>query len=420
MKTTIQKTISILGLSLALAIAIAPPVHAQQIYQGDTVPAGTVLEQDVILFGREITIDGDIHGNVLILGNQVVVNGDVDGSLVLVGQNAHISGTVSGTVYALALTLDLAAGSSLDRDLYVVTVSLTSGREAVIGRDLYAIGLDSGLNGRVGRDLHTTIGPIQLYNGLMTLLGFEELTLRLHFDLPQPVAPDEAGGSQTTSPLHGALLKTRRVVEPAPGFDWGGWALDLLRNWAALFVFGLLALWLKPGWLAESGQALRQRPLQTLASGLLVLVIAVNLYMVALVVAALVFAIGLGLNFLGLWMLSLALWLAAYSILVILAVALWFFIAYGVKIITAYTLARWAFDRFTPRQAFWMNTLALLAGTVVYALLRTIPYVGWVVGLVFTALGMGTAWRAWRQGKTASKAGAAGIARPVRKPSRKK
>ena len=139
MKTTIQKTFASLLLVMLLVIGTVTPAHAQEIYQGDTVPAGVTLDQDVILFGQDVTIDGTVNGNVFILGNEVQVNGTVDGSLILIGQNAAISGSVSGTVYAAALTLDLAPNSVLARDLYAVTVSLTSGKDSLIGRDLYAI-----------------------------------------------------------------------------------------------------------------------------------------------------------------------------------------------------------------------------------------------------------------------------------------
>jgi hypothetical protein len=49
------------------------------------------------------------------------------------------------------------------------------------------------------------------------------------------------------------------------------------------------------------------------------------------------------------------------------------------------------------RRTFWVNLLALFAGTVIYALLRSIPYAGWIIDLLVTAAGMGAAWLAYRQ-----------------------
>jgi len=396
-KTTIHKTLASLLLGLLLAASIITPAYAQEIYQGDTIPVGMILDQDVILFGQDVTIDGTVNGNVFILGNQVQVNGTVDGSLILIGQNAVISGSVSGAVYAAALTLHLASNSVLERDLYVVTVSLTSGKDSLIGRDLYAIGLDSGMNGRVERDLHTTIGPIQLYNSLMTLLGFEDLTLKLHIEIPQPSTPEGSGSSNIRPAL--ATISRMRVVQaqPVDGFDWARWGLDLARDFGVLLMLGLLALWLMRPRLEKAGQLLRIKPLQSFGIGLLALVIAFNLFVVALLVAVLIFAIGLGLNYLGLWFLSLLFWAIAYAILIFIAAILWLFIVYGTKIIAAYAISRWIFDLFTEKRAFWVNALALLAGIAIYALLHSIPYIGWVFSLIFTALGLGSAWLVRRE-----------------------
>ena len=378
-------------LTLLLVLGVTTPAAAQGSITGATIPAGTVVDHDVFLVGQNVTIDGIVNGNAFILGNQVTVNGTVDGSLILIGQNAGIGGTVSGAVYATALTLDMAPQASIQRDLYVVTVSLTSGDQSVIGRDLYAIGLDSGLNGRVGRDLHTVIGPIQLYNGLMTLLGYDELTIKLHFETPQPA----------TSPSGGLISSARhariQIGAPEPAaFDWGNWALNLLRTWAVLLAFSLLGLWLMRKTLDRSGKPLISRPWRTLGIGLLSLVIAFALIGVALLVSVFVFAIGLGLNFLGLWQLSLALWVATYACLALALLALWFFIVYGTKILVIYIAATWLFKILFHLDNLWLKYLAVLVGTVVFALLRTVPYIGWVFDVLVTALGMGAVWIAYR------------------------
>lgn len=371
-------------LALWMALCLPGDARAEGIIYGDTVAAGITLEQDAILIGQEVVIDGDIEGNVFILGNQVIVNGSVDGSMIVIGQNVLIRGEVSGTVYSAALTLELGEGSLLERDLYVLTVSLTSGKGALIERDLYAIGLDAGLNGGVERNLHTTIGPIQLYNGFMTLIGFPDLTIRLHFDTPQ------VEGSLPTVRGHARLL----IITAENGFDWAEWGWKLLRLWAALIIFTLLTYWLARKWLAQAAEPLRQSPWKALVVGLIVLVISVALFGVAALAAVVVFAIGLGLNFLGLWQITIMLYMACFAVLTMAVTALWFFVAFGAKIIAIYTLSTWAFGRLFQRKAIWMDLLALLAGTVVFALLRTIPYAGWIFDLSASAFGAGAAWLA--------------------------
>jgi cytoskeletal protein CcmA (bactofilin family) len=386
-----SRILPILFTTLLIAVSMPIPVAASDggIFYGDTIPAGTVVEHDVILFGRNVLIEGTVEGNVFILGNQVVVNGTIDGSLALIAQNASVGGDVSGTVYALALTLDLPANAVLERDLYSATVSLTSGAESTITRHLYALGLDAGLNGQIGGELHTILGPIQLYNGLMRLLGFEELTLQLHIEIPA-----STGTEQGFAPLRHYRIK---LLEPLPPFDWGAWGLKLLRSWAVLFIFGLLALWLARKPLVRSGEPLSAHPWRTLGIGVVVLVVSFNLFIVGLLLFVLVFALGLGLNFLGLWPITVALWVLAFSALIIAMVGLALFIGYGAKIVVIYLASTLLFDLFLKRKAFWVSILALFAGTVIYALLRSIPYAGWIIDLLVTAAGMGSAWLALRR-----------------------
>jgi hypothetical protein len=222
----------------------------------------------------------------------------------------------------------------------------------------------------------------------MRLLGYDELTLELHFEIPAQ-APEPQG----FAPFRHLRFK---FTEPLPAFDWGEWGLALLRNWGVLMVFGLLLYWLARKPLERSGEPLKTRPLQTLAIGLLVLVVSFNLFIVGLILFVLLFALGLGINFLGLWQVTLALWVVGFSALFIAAVALALFIAVGSKIVVAYLAASLLFSLFLRRRAIWSDLLALLAGVVVYALLRSIPYAGWVIDLLVTAAGMGSAWLAWR------------------------
>lgn len=392
MKSTIAIKPYYLILTFILALMITTPANAQGPITGDTIPVGTQVDHDVILVGQNVTIDGTVNGNAFILGNQVTVNGTVDGSIILIGQNAGIGGTVSGAVYAAAMTLALDPQAIIQRDLYVVTISLTSGDQSVIGRDLYAIGLDSGLNGSVGRNLHTVIGPIQLYNGLMTLLGYDNLTIKLHFENPQPASG--SSGSRISTPH---LARLRSLETASTSFDWGKWALTLLRNWLVLLAFSFLLLWLTRKPLEQSAQTMLGQVWRSLGVGMIALVISFSLIGVALLLSVIIFAVGLGLNYLGLWQISLAFWGAAYSCLAFSLVILWFFLSYATRITAIFTLSNLIFQKLFHREETWMKLIALLAGTLIFSLLRAIPYIGWIINLVATVVGLGALWIAWRK-----------------------
>lgn len=395
MKRSMRAKLILFAVVLLAAFLIPTSARADDgILYGETIPAGTTVDHDVLLIGQNVSIEGTVNGNVFILGNQVLVNGKVDGSLVMIAQNAAIGGEVSDAVYAVALTLDLPEKAALARDLYAVTVSLTSKPDSQIGRHLFALGLDAGLNGQISGDLHTVIGPIQLYNGLMRLLGFDELTIELHFE-----APAENPGAPPSGSLYSHFARPRLVFKlqkPLPPFDWTAWGVKILRDWGVLFLLGLSILWLGRKPLENGGAPLRTRPWRTLGLGLLVLVITLNLFLVALLLVALIFALGLGLNALGLWQVSLALWVLAYSGLAISLTLLWLFIVYGTKVLVSYHLVTWIMGRFALQKTLWLDILAVFLGTLLYALLRSVPYVGWGIGLLVIAAGMGSAWVAYR------------------------
>jgi cytoskeletal protein CcmA (bactofilin family) len=386
-----RKSTRLLAIALLLALALPTPALAQGIVYGDTIPGGTVVDYDVVLVGQDVSIEGTVNGNVFILGNQVTVNGEVNGSLLVIGQNLTLGGTVTGGVYALGLTTELAPNASLERDLYALSVGIASRQDSSIQRDLFALALDASLNGGVGRDLHTAIGPIQLYNGLMRLLGFEELTIELHFELPKP-APGATPSSRIL-PAARARLRAQSPGEEAP-WNWAAWGIDVTREWIVLSLFGLLAFCLARRPLEASNVPLRARPWRTTGIGLLALVIGFNLFALGALLGALVFSLGLALNYLGLWQLCIALWIAAYSLLALALTALWFFITYGAKIVLVYALFTWLSDKFNA--AVWVKIAAFLLGAAVYTLLRSVPYVGWIVGVLVTAAGAGAAWLAWR------------------------
>jgi hypothetical protein len=78
--TNLRKTI--LVVLLLLAFGMPSPVLAQGIVYGDSVPANTTIDADLVLIGQNVSLDGTVNGNVFILGNQVRIDGQVNGSLI--------------------------------------------------------------------------------------------------------------------------------------------------------------------------------------------------------------------------------------------------------------------------------------------------------------------------------------------------
>ena len=155
------------------AFSLVSPARAQGITVTfeDSVPAGEVVENDAILSGTNVKIDGKVVGDAYAVGAIVEVNGDVDGSLVAIGQNVMINGAVTGTTYVASLTLELGEDAELGRNLYFIGGNINTAEGSIIGRDLVTISFGGRFNGEIGRNTVGIIGPFEMIKIFMDLIG---------------------------------------------------------------------------------------------------------------------------------------------------------------------------------------------------------------------------------------------------------
>lgn len=380
---------------------IDTPARAQgiQITAQDTVPAGTVVENDIVLRGPDVALDGEVLGDVLAVGSNVTVNGKVGGSLIAIGGNVTVNGSVAGTTYSIANALQLEEQANLDHNLYFIGLDLTTQPGSAVGRDLVVLSLGAKLNGTVGRQTRGIIGLLQLFQTLMeqvrgSITGIPSgssdtavanRAVAVHYSGFFP----PAGILQS---LNGQTrLDTARIQE---------WFLRLVRELVPLLVFGWLGLWLLPKIMEEGAQNIRTRPLRALGTGLLALVIAINLLLVAALIAGLIFVLGLWLGTIGLWDLAWFVWGIGFSALGLAVAVSAFFVDFGTKILVAYAVGGFILELLIPRATryrFW----PLLLGLGLYVLLVTIPNLGVVISVLVTAWGLGAAWMFYRERKLA-------------------
>jgi cytoskeletal protein CcmA (bactofilin family) len=355
---------------------------------------GEVIEDDVFVTDQQITIDGTINGDVFALGNQIQINGTVNGSLFAIGQQVVIQGEVAGTTYVAAVSLELGPQAVLQRNLYFLGASLTTQPVATIQRDLNTICLGADLKGEVAGNTRATIGILEVIERVINGLGGEFLIPQSRLRPGGLVPPGAAGGLASAW-----LLGPFQEPAPAGNIDTvrlTAWFLDRLRDFGVLLLLSAVFYWLFRNQLNRTTQALRARPLPALGYGLLALLIVSNVYLVGLLVASLIFVVGLWLGNLGLWSFTLAFWALTFAALAFILAALWFLVAYGTKLAVAYLASTWLFEKITPKAAI-PPFFALAVGVLVYVLLRSIPMLGWVLGVLVTAWGLGAFWLAYRK-----------------------
>ena len=254
--------------NIALAILLipflllaAPAAHAGDIKHGNpnyTLAAGQTLNTDLFVAGDYIRIDGTVNGDVFAWGREVEVDGHVTGDVFTFCQTARINGEVDGNVrgWSQMLVVNgsvmknvLAFGEEIELNPKAhvdgsFTFQGAEGRvDGRIGRDLMARAAELEIDGSVGgnaklRSAHLHIGSEAEMAGSTAYAGFH-----------QPIVDS---GAKLASPLVFTLVKTGPDYSSAR--YW--WHRALL--WGAAFLFGLVLIFLLPGFFADGMQASRR------------------------------------------------------------------------------------------------------------------------------------------------------------------
>ena len=403
--------------------SVFSPARAQgiNITVEDSVPAGEVVDNDVLLSGTNVRVDGDVKGDAFAAGSVVEVNGDVEGSLFAVGQNVIINGAVGGTVYVASLTLELGPEAATARNVYYVGGSVATAEEAMIERDLVLISLGAQLSGEIGRNTVGIIGPFEMFRLFMDLIG-RPVTLPQSSSAileSQERADNQAilfsgfmpslswlttttsgeprfagSGSIPASVVEPDMLaQTSSSIDSEQIMDWLQWVVE---EFITLLVFGLLGIWLFSAFLKRSAEKFEAKPLQSTGIGLLGLVISIALIGVVVLAGLLILTLGIGLGALNLWDLAWAVWGVGFSSL---GLAFWLsllFVSYGTKVIVAFLVGTLILRRLAPNSLNY-KILPLLLGLLIYVLLAWVPYFGWVIAVLVNAAGLGAAWYAFRE-----------------------
>jgi len=401
----------ILSLTLFSLVAVIQPVQAQGMIYGDSVPAGTTISSDVILYGDNVVVSGVVDGDLLAIGRKVTIDGEVNGSVVVGGQDVVLNGPVGGTVYVGAANLELGDQSELNRNLYFAGFSLSTQEGSIIGRDLLAASLGATLAGDVNGSTKAIIGALEFFNLFMDNFGdsfstsqssyLSPFSIRETVGLPAKVSARSFAGIGVTGLISAVDISENITYQQGGGVDWqqvGEWSVDRLRVFVTLLIFGLLAIWLIPKILTGSADKLLEKPLPATGYGLLGVVIAFNLMGVVILLFVLILAVGLFLGFATMWELAWAFMSLGFFSLGLAATIFVIFVLYISKVIVAYLVGYAILNRFVPNVARY-KVVPLLLGLLIYVLLVGIPYLGWVIALLVTAVGLGAAWIYYRQGR---------------------
>jgi hypothetical protein len=378
----------LMGLAWLAAFSWPSPGKAQGIVYGDRIQEGEVVDQNMILNGVDVVIDGTVNGDVMAFGRTITLNGKVDGSLLAFGETVVINGQVSNNAVAGGILMEFGSSAEIGRDLYFAGARLTLVDGASVQRDLSVLALEAQLAGEIGRDIKAIIGPLQIGQIIMgpiqdriTVIGSVQAE-----DISLKVPVQVAIGSGVLAPiLRASQIQQEAAIDTKRLGEWG---VSSLRNLAALIIIGLLTIWLFPVPLQWAGEEILESPWRSVLSGISVLVVGWFIFVFGIIVVVSVaiffytFSMpNLGFLFGMLGLLGMGLGASVF----------WLSIAYISKLVVAFLIGKHLLHRFAPQHAeskLW----PLLLGIFLFALAASIPYLGWVIATIATFFGMGALW----------------------------
>ncbi|MBN1668922.1 MAG: polymer-forming cytoskeletal protein [Anaerolineales bacterium] len=454
MKITRRILFTLLFLTVVTMLVGRPtPAKAFEDNTDGIIPAGTIIDDDLMISAFKIVIDGTVNGNVFASGSDVTVNGTINGNLLLnasratingeingsiaaTGWEVYLNGPVQGSVYFSGASLVVNPTAHINRNLIVTGFSIEVQPGAVIEKEMMGNSYQTIVAGTIGQDVSLDCGAVEISGQIggdfkasnigdpdagVPNMEWLNIFASINNVSPPPatlppglrIAPEaqiagqlsyssQADQSETiqSTPQDGIQFEQK---QPDPGpfqlrGQWMTWFIARLRELLTLLALGALALWRFPQLFQRTNQVLRQRFLPATGWGL---VTVIGGYLLGGVMLMLVILLGILIAAITLGGLAQAVFGIGLSTLGLLTAIFTLLVVYGSKVVVAY-LAGELVLRSNQAEQGGQRTLRLLIGVLIYVLLRSIPVVSFFAAVLATLAGLGAIWlvfRQWRQDK---------------------
>lgn len=376
-----QKPGSIPAVLLTLGIGatltgLSPASHALQIIQQEELvfigPSETI-DDTLLITTRTATVHGDVTGNLFVAGEDIEVTGDISGNLITVGDNVTISGRIGGMTVSLADAISFEeaniagdlwlAGDAIKLDSKTETrgnlasFSDSLAMSATVAKDMLVAAERLVVSGEIGGNLNVATKHINLLDnarvgGDIVYRTSTKDRLMLGDDVIIRGEIDYQGKPQN--------IQARNRFVSNSFYLWG------LLWFVGAFVVGWLIFTLAPSLgRVELGDG--KESIKTAGIGFLVLV---TVPIVAVIIAITV--VGLPLSFI-----AIMAWLTAW---------------YLAKIVFAHLVGRSVLASRSDNPGL---ALVLFVGLIIVTIAINLPFLGGVLNLLATILGLGLMVQLW-------------------------
>ena len=144
------------------------------------------INSDLYLTGDSIEVSQNVEGNAFIIGKDVTISSKIDGNLMVMANKVHLteSSYVDASIFIVANDIEF---DTLSSHLYAVCNNLTISTNHGVYKDLYVLGNNVNIFGEVGRDAYVYADSLSLSgnNSVGKIKGNLTYSLPQDVDFPQ-------------------------------------------------------------------------------------------------------------------------------------------------------------------------------------------------------------------------------------------
>jgi len=334
------------------------------------IPKETTISESLYTKGENITIDGNISGDLVAIAQTITINGHLDGDLIAIAQDIFVNGSIGGSVRVISNSLIV--DGTIDRNLTSINSHLALKENSKITWDTYFIGSRLEINGIIDGNVNAwsqdTVVLGKIGKNLRLKVANQKSENNLQINAGAIVNGDvEYASSQTANISSQANIAGEIKKQSWPVPEKQSKTLNYL--WSLLFsvfsaiIVGLVLVFLLPITSQNILEKILKNPLKSLLYGpILMFILPPIVIILSLTIIGLPLALIIG-----------ALWLIGLYVAKILSALL-----FGQLLIKKFNLKN-------PASLFW----SMILGIILAWILFSIPFIGWLIGLVVAWLGLG-------------------------------
>ncbi len=363
-----RSTMGVCFLMIMVGTMVSPtPANALEIRRDKdvvTIGKSETIDDTLFVAAETVLIEGVITGDLVAMGRRIDISGSVEGNVLTFAESVTLSGKVGGFALGAASSYDL-RGATVAGDLWAAGESIGIDDEARVGRNAIIATQTATVEGFVKKDLYTFAETVELSGVLGEDL--EAFASRVKLLGDAHVGGNVRFRSGNEDRLHRAEnVRIEGGVEfldmPEEFKDRNRYATVEFYLWQvarliAAFLVGLAFVWFVPGYRSVSIGA-GVEALKTAGVGFLIMV---SVPIMAVLVALTL--VGLPLS--------------------LIAITAWLLCLYLAKIVVGAVVGRMLLSQ--------SDSLAwtLLAGLSIVIVAVNLPFIGGIINLVLTIVGLG-------------------------------